>query len=1010
MLYKRCHEDINTLHLGCEPNRSYYVPYTDAKTALVGEREQSGAFYKLSGNNWKFRYFESYDDIPDMLLYYDADIRGFDEIPVPSNWQLNGYDKPQYLNTRFAVPVDMPNVPPQNPAGVYVKEFELGAKEPGSEEYLIFEGVDSCFYLYVNGEFAGYSQVSHMTSEFNVTTYLHEGKNRITVVVLKWCDGTYLELQDKWRMSGIFRDVYLLCRPKNHLQDYEVQTVIAPDYHHAEIKLLLKGGHAQNTFVTFFDPEGIKLGTVIPMNDREVCYPINEPQLWTAETPDLYTALIESNGEFIPVRIGIRKVEIEDNIIKINGTAVKFKGVNRHDFNVKTGYACTPEDMIHDLTLMKQHNVNTVRTSHYPNDPRFLEYCDKMGLYVMDETDLECHGVVSLDPEYNISDNPEWEGAYLDRVMRMVERDKNHPSIFAWSMGNESSWGVNHVSMLSWTKHRDPSRLTHYEGSFYIDEDETVRYHEGPDMNSRMYPSVEYCRDKYFKENEKPLFLCEYSHAMGNGPGDPALYWDLIYKEPRFAGGCVWEWFNHGIYDGKAENGKDRYLYGGDFGEKYHDNRFCVDGLIQPSGEPTPGLTHYKYVISPVKIEAVDAANGDFKITNLYDFIFLSRLQGHYELSLYGNVAEKGDLDILTVAPHESETVHINLKTPLSGVMHLKIYFTSDSVSPYIPEGTELAAKQILICDKPEKNSVSVDARPSVTNEKTRLIIFSEHFSYTFHKKLGVFTSLSVENKELLKEPLSFVAYHAPIDNETSDCTTVAKEYLNAGLDDLWMLPHNVEFESAPKRVIIKVDYVMAAPTKVPAIMGTVTYDVDGNGRISINCDTKVNEKIEFLPAFGMRAVMDKAFDRVEYLAAGPMESYCDMNAAAYVGHFEGAVADEFVHFTKPQDNGNHTGTLYCAVKDSEGTGILIDSPQEFDFSALPYKWETIAETAHDFELPKPQHSVLSFYYKHTGVGSNSCGPAINPSFTLKEKSFKASFRLQPLNCCENVLEKALEK
>ncbi len=1018
MIYERCHENNQKLHLGVCPNRAYYIPYTDVKTAAEGVREYSKSLLMLSGCDWKFKYFNAYDDIPDMLTYYDADISGWDNIPVPSNWQLHGYDKPQYLNKHFPIPNNMPYVPADNPAGVYVREFNISEDCKDQKKYLIFEGVDSCFYLYVNGEFAGYSQVSHMTSEFDVTDYLQIGTNRITVVVLKWCDGTYLETQDKWRMSGIFRDVYMLLRPKDHIVDFEVKTFTSPDFSSGEIVLSIKGGSPIDTYVTLFDPEGTKLGTVIPMDDGTVRFHIEEPMLWSAETPLLYTALIESANEIIPVKIGVRRVEIEDNIFKINGTAVKLKGVNRHDFNPKNGYACSLQNMTDDLYKMKQHNINTVRTSHYPNDPRFYELCDRIGMYVLDEADLEVHGIwiygdCSIEDKLNISDNPQWEAAYLDRIMRMVERDKNRPCVFGWSMGNESRYGCNFRSALSWTKHRDPHRITHYEGAYDDGADNGKNpgtdflnwvYKPEPDINSRMYPSLEYCRDYYFKNNEKPLFLCEYSHAMGNGPGDTKDYWDLIYAEPRFMGGCVWEWFNHGLYGGKTEDGRDIYLYGGDYGEKYHDGNFCVDGLIQPDGTPTPGLVNYKYVISPVNVEAVDVNIGKFSITNRYDFLFLSRLQGYYEITSYGEVVKSGELPLLTTPPHGTEEVEIEYPQ-LLGICHIRIFFKWMSNSESIPYGTVLSSQQFEIFNQPQQLTAPVFARPTILAEKQYLTVTGEAFKYTFSKKYGMFTSLLIKGIELLKEPLALNAYHAPIDNE------MYCGFLNeSGLDDLQMRGVNIDYDVLQKTIKISVDYTLSAPTKVRAIFGRCSYEIDGGGKIKISCTANVESKfIKFLPRFGFRAIMPVSFNRLEYFGKGPEASYPDMQQSSFVGRFKSDVNAQYTHFIKPQDNGNHTDTLWCAVTDNGGNGLLVKNATGFDFNCLPYRQEDLIASTHDFQLPKPYETVLCFDYMHSGLGSASCGSAILEQYTLCERNFTAEFTLQPLVACEDALKEALK-
>lgn len=1008
MNYERCHESLQKLHLGCQPNRAYYVPFHDARSALIGGRENSNRFTLLSGNDWLIKYFQSYDDIPEMLLYHDADTSDWDTISVPSCLELLGYGKPQYINVRYPIPMMFPKVPAENPAGVFVKEFENTHKRDDYRQYLVFEGVDSCFYLYVNGEFVGYSQVSHCTSEFDVTDYLFEGTNRITVVVLKWCDGTYLECQDKWRMMGIFRDVYLLSRPDGHIKDIEVNTTLSTDLLSAEIVCKLDGFSGTDTYVTLFDPEGEKLGTAIPMDNGTAVFSIDEPYLWSAETPDLYTLLIENYDEYIPIKVGVRKVEINDGAITINNKAIKFKGVNRHDFNTENGYVCSIDDMTHDIVYMKQHNINTVRTSHYPNDPRFYELCDKLGMYVMDETDLECHAIKCSEKKYNISDKPEWEAAYLDRVMRMVERDKNHPSIFSWSMGNESDYGCNIKSMLSWTKDRDPSRLTHYEGAMYctipepINTSEEWKFADETDINSRMYPSLTFL-ENYIETDQKPFFLCEYSHAMGNGPGDLKDYWEIFYKNPKLAGGCVWEWFSHGIYDGTDENGTERYLYGGDYGEIYHDSNFCVDGLLHPNGEATPGLLEYKQIIAPVKVTEIDTQSGLFNITNLYDFIYLSRLVGHYEISENGNVTEYGDFELPPIKPHGNEDVQIFYKNEPRGLSHIRLYFTYESESEGIPFGTIVYSTQFLIKNELKLEKRHGYGRVDLYNEKNELHVIGKGFSYIFSKKLGAFTSVFFGGKELLQAPMLLDTGRAPIDNDMH----IKREIFDkSGVNDARFCPMNIEYENGDE-VKISVDYILCAPAHQPILQGKCVYTVDGFGDIKVECSANIDEHIEFLPRFGFRLFMPKEYSKVEFLGNGPGQSYIDMNANAYFGHFKTTTNEQYIHFAKPQECGSHTDTLWCALYNDYGSGFVVRNLDGFTFSALPYSREDIEKAKHDFELPEQKENVLCIDYKASGLGSNSCGPKIQQKYTLCEKHLRLEFKLQPIYKCKNIEQEA---
>ena len=1017
MLYERCHENQLKLHLGCEPNRAYYIPYESAKSAFSEPRENSEQFTLLSGCDWKFKYYDCYDEIPDSLLFYDTETDGWDDIPVPSNWELVGYGKPQYLNTRFAIPIDYPNVPVNNPAGVYCRDFVLENVNDEKERYLVFEGVDSCFYLYINGEFAGYSQVSHMTSEFNITKYLKNGENRIAVVVLKWCDGTYLEVQDKWRMSGIFRDVYMLTRPKKHLRDIEITTTLSDDLIRGTIGVKLTGEDISDTYITLFDPEGTKISTVIPTENGEVTFEVKKPLFWSAETPDLYTVLVESKNEFIPIKAGIRSVKVDGGVVKFNGRAIKFKGVNRHDFNSMNGYVCTVEDMKNDIIKCKNHNINTIRTSHYPNDPRFLELCDFYGIYVMDETDLECHGVVHIDEKYNLSNLPEWEAAYIDRVSRMVERDKNHPSVFAWSMGNESCYGDNIRNMLKWVKARDNSRLTHYEGAYdrsvgegtYLETDPTKKkwgQFPDPDIYSMMYPKIE-LMEEFMKDFDAPLFLCEYCHAMGNGPGEIKDYWDLIYSEDRLPGGCVWEWFNHGLYDGIAENGKSKYLYGGDYGEKYHDGNFCVDGLIQPDGTPTPGLVNYKYAIQPVKIELADKNSLTFKITNRYDFVYLSRLDGFYEITVNGIVTERGELDIQAVAPRTSTEIKITPKCKIEGLCYIRIYFCQATGNSAVKSGEELASAQFKLMEEFDEVSPSFGAVPEFSSDKTTIYINGKGFRYAFSKITGEFISMEVGGNELFKAPLSLNCYRAPLDNEM----LLEHKIAGKGLDDLKFRPYDITQATSEDYLKISLRFSLAAPTKTPVASGKINYFIYPQGRMEISVDADIPEEIDYLQRFGFRAILEDKYSALSYFGMGPYESYCDMKESSYMGIFESTVKDQFTDFVKPQANGNHTDTLWCAVTDKTGTGLFVRNFGGFDFTCTEWRDEILSSRAHSYELPqKSGETVLCFDYKQTGVGSHSCGPRIHDKYIMNEHKFTMNFTLQLLYKTTDIPEVAFQK
>ncbi|HEY0827819.1 MAG TPA: glycoside hydrolase family 2 TIM barrel-domain containing protein, partial [Bacilli bacterium] len=641
-------EDPNLLQVNRETSRAYYIPYGTAKSALSGKRGLS-PFYQTLNGSWKFQYHTGVKLVEDNFYKEHADVSKWDDLMVPSCWQVNGYNQCHYTNVNYPIPCDPPFVPNENPAGLYVRDFNIREDWETKNKYVVFEGVNACFYLWVNGEFVGYSQGSRVPAEFDLSSVIRTGKNRIVVMVLKWCDGTYLEDQDLWRFSGIFRDVYLLARNKAHIRDVFNKQEISADLQSARLLIELETTGRLKIEAELRDAQGQTIGTGTSALDGKgnLHLQVANPVLWNAEQPYLYQLYLYSGGEVLRFQVGFRWIEIENGVFKINGKAVKLKGVNRHDSHPELGQTIPVNHMRKDLHLMKQHNINTIRTSHYPNDPRFMDLCNEYGFYVVDEADLECHGMGSAEDwtegaAHKLSANPEWKASFLDRAIRLVERDKNHPCVIMWSMGNESGYDVNHIAMADWTKQRDPSRPVHYEGAAPQYKGNTNV--ECLDVESRMYSSVEYIEEYACNEdNKKPLFLCEYSHAMGNGPGDLQDYWDMIYKYPKLMGGCVWEWCDHGVLT-TAADGTGYYAYGGDFGDAPNDGNFCMDGLVYPDRRAHTGLLELKKVIAPVHVEAVDLKKGSFRIANLYDFIDLSHLTLTWKVEMDGETCEQGEL------------------------------------------------------------------------------------------------------------------------------------------------------------------------------------------------------------------------------------------------------------------------------------------------------------------------------------------------------------------------------
>ena len=997
MKLEKYYEDHHSFHVNCEKPRAYYIPYGGAVTALSGNRERSDRFTLLSGQ-WAFSYYDRIDDVPEDIVNTDKSIERFPTLPVPANWQLHGYDNPQYTNYRFPFPYDPPYVPLANPVGVYLRDFTVDEDE-GNRQYMVFEGVDSCFYLFVNGKQVGYSQVSHCTSEFDITDYVTFGTNRVTVIVMKWCDGSYLEDQDKWRLSGIFRDVYVLSRPKGHITDYFIKTAVSPDYRSAEITVQIEAPNPEGIGLTLSNPEGVVLARTKTDFDGYGAFTVTNPILWSAETPDLYTLVIEAYGEYIPESVGIKDLRVVDGVIKINGRGVKFRGVNRHDSDPVVGSAVTEDLMLKDLLLMKEHNINAIRTSHYPNDPRFLQLCDKYGFYVIDEADIECHGVLFTSGEYRMKEfgmlagDEDWEDAILDRVQLLVERDKNRPCIVMWSMGNESGYGVNFIKALAWTKNRDSSRLTHYEGAFYVDAPGPEKE---PDVVSTMYASVESCMEYLKREDEnRPYVLCEYCHAMGNGPGDLKEYWDVIYANPRFCGGFVWEWCDHGIQIGTTFDGKPKFAYGGDFGETLHDNNFCVDGLVTPDRVPNSGLRELKYVIQPVRIEPVDLKEGRFRIYNLYDFTYLSRYECVWEVTRFGKVVGSGSLGALAIPPQNNDMIMIDYKLPQDGECYVRISFRLISDTVFASEGTEMGFAQFLL--PAEVQYIPVKTHPNsvyFTENGNFVAVIGPSFHYTFDKTLGSFAQLNVHNKDMLASPVEYNVWRAPIDNDMFTKEQMKKIGLNA----LKPRVYGITCETEKDFVKIGTTLSLMADARRTKIYLNSEWTVNSHGEISLCSDVEIRDDlIEFLPRFGLRFHLQKTFHICEYFGMGPEDSYIDKCRSSYMGRFKRTVETMFTDYIKPQENGNRHNTKYGAVYDNKHCGLMVVSREGMDFSALPYSHEELEAAAHNYELPEPSHTVVTADYKQSGVGSGACGPALAEQYRLSEKKFTFRIKIRPV-------------
>lgn len=1008
MIVPRYYENLSVLHENTMPARAYYIPASRRMDNLVEHREESDRMQLLNGT-WKFQYFNSIYDIQDSFFEKNYDTENFDEIQVPSVWQMAGYDTHQYTNIRYPFPFDPPYVPQDIPCGVYVHTFEYSRDEKASKSFLNFEGVDSCFYVWINGSYIGYSQVSHMTSEFDVTDVLQDGTNTVAVLVMKWCDGSYLEDQDKFRMSGIFRDVYILKRPKQAISDYHIKTRIEDML--AKVEIEMKFYSPLNVKISIEDRNGavVALGSIA--EEGTAVLEIASPELWNTENPYLYKLILETENEVIVDHIALRKIEIKDQVIYLNGQKIKFRGVNRHDSDPVTGFTINTEQITTDLTLMKQHNFNAIRSSHYPNAPFFYEMCDKYGFMVIDEADIEAHGPFMIyrkeDTDYNrfkrwnekIADDPVWEEAIVDRVKLMVERDKNRFCIVMWSMGNESAYGCNFEKALEWTKNFDPDRITQYESARYRNYDETYDY-SNLDVYSRMYPALSEIQEYLDKDGSKPFLLVEYCHSMGNGPGDFEDYFQMIQDNDKMCGGFVWEWCDHAIAHGTAENGKTIYAYGGDHGEEIHDGNFCMDGLVYPDRTVHTGLLEYKNVYRPARVISYNKESGELVLHNYMDFDDLKDyVKISYELTQDGLVISKGILPEFSVAPHGEGKTNLKINVPENGKCYLKLIYHLKKELPLLDEDHILGFDEIEVSKEDTKCKLAekwipktvVDSELQVNENDTQIHIKGREFAYTIDKRTALFTEMKFAGREYLNHPMELNIWRAPTDNDMY----IKSEWKKAHYDKAYTRAYTTEVVQGKHGVKITSHASVVAETVQKILDVTITWKIEAAGKIDADIAVTKDDEFPDLPRFGVRMFLDKKLSAVRYFGMGPQESYCDKHQAASHGLYRADVGDLHEDYIRPQENGSHYDCEYVELNNSR-YGIVASAEKAFSFNASYYTQEELEKKTHNYELIESDSVVFCVDYALNGIGSNSCGPVVLDQYRFDDVLFRFQFTLIP--------------
>lgn len=1024
-------ENPSLPHRNRLPARASFVPFADADTARLAERGLS-PYFKLLNGTWKFALAEHVEHIDASMASPDLPDAHWDDIVVPLSWQMAGHDHPHYTNRFYPWPMDPPRVPSDNPTACYRRTFDLPQAWSDRRIIIHFEGVDAAFYLYVNGKEVGFSKGSRVPAEFDITTFVTPGENHLAVKVIKWCDGSYLEDQDMWWLSGIMRDVYLLAEPKAGVYDLAVTATLDENYRDGKLGI---GATLQNTTgkavtglkvqAKLFDADGqaaLKrtLSKTVDIPARgEACLDLNAtvpaPAPWTAETPSLYTlevTLLDAKGETLEVisqRVGFRTIEIKGGLLLVNGQAVKFKGANRHDHDPVLGKAVGMEQMIEDVMLMKQHNLNAVRTSHYPNDPRFYDLCDAFGLYVIDEADIECHGMEDYEPKNLLSDSKDWLPSYMDRMERMVLRDRNHPSIVMWSLGNESFFGRNHIEMTDWVHRVDPGRGVHYEGDYHVEcadvystmyarHGEVEQIGRREDLGGRLHNlAAEAYRDK-------PYLQCEYAHAMGNGPGGLKDYWDLFYQHDHLQGAFIWDWIDQGIE--MVDDGNLWYAYGGDFGDEPNDGPFCINGVIFPDRTPSPALVELKKVLEPVLIEADDLKAGKVRVTSRRDFAPLDDLLLCWQVSSDGEMLQSGHCPCPPVKPRKSKLVTLpydlpkTLRPGADCLLTLVVRTAGDQ--PWADAGHEVTFAQFEL---PAKRQAALSFAPEamppldVLADDLDICIAGEDLLVRFDRQTGELQELLRDGVDIMTAGPRFNAWRAPTDNDEG-WGTVASRWRELRLHELQHRTDRVSVEQPADAVVqVTVRSRVAPPIWACGFACEYVYTIYGSGdvRLELHCEPEGNLP-EKLPRLGLSFDLDGACDEVAWYGLGPGEAYVDSCCAQRVGLFGGAVDDLHTPYVRPQENGNRHRTQWASLTDRRGVGLLIVGEPVFDFSAHRYSLENLTAAKHMNDLIDRDVITVNVDYKQRPLGSASCGPEPLEKHELRPEAFTFSVLLRPLS------------
>lgn len=993
-------ENINLTGINRLPAHTDFYRFASMDNAQTLSREKSKGYALLDGT-WKFLFVDAPELSPQGFEKEDFSIDQLDDMEVPSSWQIKGYGNMHYTDVLYPFAINPPFVPQENPTGIYFRELVVDDLLDNESLILKFNGVDSAFDLYVNGQHVGFSKVSRSPSEFDITEFVKMGTNRLTVRVYQFSDGTYLEDQDMWWLSGIFRSVELFTINKDTLQDVYVETHPDENYEHFTLKIAgaFLTEEVKALTATLYDDDKQVDQFEVSVVDGEfvVSRLVESPSLWSAEEPNLYTLCItyalNDVEEIVPLRIGFRSIEVIDNEIRVNGKRIFFNGVNRHDAHPKTGRTVTYEDMLQDIKLMKQHNINAVRSAHYPNNDEFYDLCDEYGLYVINEADLECHGFENTGNYNWISDNELWEKQYVDRAVRMVKRDRNHPSIIMWSLGNESGAGRNFTAMYDAIKGIDGTRLVHYEG------DRVAAY---SDVYTTMYTRLNKLEEiGQDAEGRKPHILCEYGHAMGNGPGGLTEYQQVMRKYPRLQGGFIWEWCDHGI-ETTNDKGETIYLYGGNYGDFPTNDNFCIDGLVFPDRTPSPGLIEYKKVIEPIVTEKVNIAEGKIRIKNLYDFKNISGVTLRIEVKSIGTLIEESEMTLPSIGAHESVEITLPIdiaKAAQQDDVRIYLSYQETESTLYAEKGHEITKESFLLpstkIEKEVKSVVSIGSDFVIQDEGALLTIENDQFEAVFSKVYGTLQSFKSEGEEIIHKGPEVTLWRAVIDNDMyKKDDWINKYFLKNTKEQLG----EVTYEVTADCVDIKVTKYLSTVNQAWGFHLTYHYRITKNGVLNIDLQgEKVLRGIEIpemLPRIGVTMHLNDAYNDVTWYGRGDTESYQDTKRSQPIGLYSKTVQEMHTDYIYPQENGSRCDTSFLAVANEEQV-YLVNFKESYDFTIHDYESSALEEAKHRHNISKSPFNVLTIDYKQSGVGSNSCGEEQLPPYRTIIEDFHLQFEIR---------------